>query len=334
MSILGLSAQFGESGTPECRARHAPGGPGSSCAAPGLVVAIDWSGRARGEQRYLWTAEARCDRLLRLGDGRRRAEVEDHLVSLAGAEPRLVVGIDFSFSLPGWWMRQQGFSDPAELWRAAAEWGERWLQECRPPFWGRPSRKRPLVDDPRRPPLRLTEQLTPPVAGLRPKSTFQVGGAGAPGTGSIRGMPMLARLRRAGFAIWPFDPPHWPVALEIWPRQLTGPVRKSDPAARRRYLEALARARPGGLESPELFALATSSEDALDAAVAALALGSGLRSLDDLPTSLPPEAGLEGWIWAPPPDGVTLAAGGGEHTNRSATRVARAARRPPSGRSS
>lgn len=322
MSILGLSAQFAESGTPGSRARRAPGGRVSLLAAPDLVVAIDWSGRARGEQRYLWTAEARCDRLLRL-DGRSRAEVEDHLLSLAGAEPRLVVGIDFSFSLPAWWMRRQGFSDPGQLWRAAGESGERWLAECEPPFWGRPSRKRPAVDDPRRPLLRLTEQLIPPVAGLRPKSTFQVGGAGSPGTGSIRGMPMLARLRTAGFAVWPFDPPRWPVALEIWPRQLTGPVRKSDPAARHRHLEALARTRPGGLGSPELVALAESSDDAFDAAVAALALSAGLRSLGDLPSCLPPQAGLEGWIWAPPPGGVTLGAGGGDRRRESQMAPAR-----------
>lgn len=219
-----------------------------------------------------------------------------------------MVGIDFSFALPGWWMRQQGFFEVASLWRAAGEHGERWLRECRPPFWGRPTRRRPAADDPRRPPLRLTEHLAAPVAGLRPKSTFQVGGAGSPGTGSVRGMPMLARLREAGFAIWPFDPPRWPLVLELWPRQLTGPVRKSDPVARHRYLEALARARPGGLGGPHLSALAESSEDAFDAAVAALALWAGLRSLDDLPTSLPPEADLEGWIWAPP-GGVTLGAG-------------------------
>lgn len=208
-----------------------------------------------------------------------------------------MVGLDFSFSLPAWWMRQQGFSDVGQLWRAAAEEGETWLRDCRPPFWGRPSRTRP--DDRGQPSLRLTERLAPPVGGLRPKSTFQVGGAGSPGTGSIRGMPMLARLREQGFCIWPFSPPGWPLALEIWPRLLTGPVRKSDPIARRRYLEArreTSRTRP---VDPETEALAASSEDAFDAAVSALALCAGLRSLDDLPASLPPEAGLEGWMWVP-----------------------------------
>jgi hypothetical protein len=212
----------------------------------------------------------------------------------------LVVGLDFSFSLPAWWVRQQGFSDASQLWRAATSAGERWLRECRPPFWGRPGRRRPVLDELRQPPLRVTEQRAPPVAGLRPKSTFQVGGAGSPGTGSIRGMPTLARLLERGFSIWPFYPPRWPLALEIWPRLLTGPVRKSDQAARRQYLEALGAATRTEPMSPELGALAVSSEDAFDAAVSALALSAGLRSLDDLPASLPEEAGLEGWMWVPP----------------------------------
>jgi hypothetical protein len=212
----------------------------------------------------------------------------------------LVVGLDFSFSLPAWWVRQQGFSDASQLWRAATSEGERWLAECRPPFWGRPGRRRPTLDECRQPPLRVTERLAPPVAGLRPKSTFQVGGAGSPGTGSIRGMPMLARLLERGFSIWPFYPPRWPLALEIWPRLLTGPVQKSNRAARRQYVEAMGAASRTEPMSPDVGALAMSSEDAFDAAVSALVLCARLRSLDDLPPSLPAAAGLEGWMWVPP----------------------------------
>lgn len=53
--------------------------------------------------------------------------------------------------------------------------------------------------------LRRTDRERPAVGGIRPTSGFQIGGAGAVGTGAVRGMPMLARLRAAGFAIWPFD---------------------------------------------------------------------------------------------------------------------------------
>ena len=41
------------------------------------------------------------------------------------------------------------------------------------------------------------------LTSVRPKSTFQIGGAGAVGTGSLRGMPHLLTLREAGCAVWP-----------------------------------------------------------------------------------------------------------------------------------
>src|SRR5207249_2347049 len=97
------------------------------------------------------------------------------------------------------------------------------------------------------------------------KSVFQIAGAGAVGTGSLRGMPALLDLRAAGFAIWPFDPPRLPMAVEIYPRWLTGRVNKSSPIARALYL-----ATRFGEENRALLRTAASSEDAFDAAVSAL----------------------------------------------------------------
>ena len=77
--------------------------------------------------------------------------------------------------------------------------------------------------------FRRTEATIAAVGGIRPKSTFQIGGAGSVGTGSVRGFPILARLRAGGFTIWPFDvAPTPPVAVEIYPRALTGAVVKRD----------------------------------------------------------------------------------------------------------
>ena len=45
-------------------------------------------------------------------------------------------------------------------------------------------------------------------------------GNGQVGAGSVRGMPFLTRLRAAGFAIWPFDPPSDRTVLEIYPSLL------------------------------------------------------------------------------------------------------------------
>lgn len=98
-----------------------------------------------------------------------------------------------------------------EAWDLAAREGERWLAACPAPFWGRRGRPRPTFG-PGQSPFRVTEDQQRTVAGIRPKSVFQVGGAGAVGTGSLRGMPELSRLRAAGFSIWPIDPPssRWP----------------------------------------------------------------------------------------------------------------------------
>jgi len=90
--------------------------------------------------------------------------------------------------------------------------GEDWLAECAPPFWGRPGRPRPVLAEH----LRRAEKAIS-VAGISPKSVFQVGGAGAVGTGSVRGMPYLPQLRQAGFSIWPFDPASPWTVLESTP---------------------------------------------------------------------------------------------------------------------
>ena len=198
------------------------------------VLAVDWSGRRAGERRYLWIAEAVDGVLVGLEAGRSRVALIDHLVARLEADPTLVVGFDFSFSLPVWFLDDRGYATAPDLWDAAAREGEQWLQSSAPPFWGRPGRPRPLLTEH----FRITEAHVGAVGGIRPKSTFQIGGAGSVGTGSVRGFPALVRLRTAGFAIWPFDAPaHPPVVVEIYPRTMTGPVVKSDPAARVAHLD-------------------------------------------------------------------------------------------------
>ncbi len=255
------------------------------------VLAVDWSGRQSGVRQHLWTAEAHDGALVRLEAGRTRDEVIDSLVARAAERPGVVVGFDFSFSLPEWYLRERGHEGPRALWDAAAVHGEEWLRECAPPFWGRPGRPRPDLPEH----LRRTEAATGAVGGISPKSTFQVGGAGSVGTGSIRGFPALARLQDAGYAIWPFDAPlDGPVAVEIWPRSFTGPVVKSDPAARAAHLAASL----PDLE-PSLGALAVGSEDAFDAAVSAVVMSRHEAALRALPVVDDPTLRREGRVWAP-----------------------------------
>jgi hypothetical protein len=215
-----------------------------------------------------------------------RLGAAERLLELAERDDDLTVGLDFGFSFPAWFLDQHGIASGPELWAGGARL-EGWLQACSPPFWGKPGRCRP--DSPPERHWRRTELATVP----RPKSVFQIGGAGSVGTASLRGMPILDRLRRGGFSIWPFDPPRQPMVLEVWPRLAMGPLVKRRPERRQAWLQGAAAALPS-----EVLASAQRSEDAFDATVAALAL------TEDFDGNLPPVADVtlrrEGWIWGVP----------------------------------
>ena len=133
------------------------------------------------------------------------------------------------------------------------------------------------------------------VGGISPKSVFQIGGAGAVGTGSVRGMPYLPQLRQAGFSIWPFDPASPWTVLEIYPRLMTGPVRKSNLEQRTLYLNA----GPWSLP-PAHAASIIGSEDAFDAGISALVMHDNLADLALLRPTTDPVTLLEGDVWRPP----------------------------------
>jgi hypothetical protein len=262
---------------------------------PVRIVAVDWSGALAGERRKIWLAEACGDRLVRLDAGRSRMEVVEEVIALLRAGPDLVVGLDFAFSFPEWFVHHLGCDSVEALWEVAAREGEGWLARCGPPFWGRPGMKCQVPVEQR---YRRTDLGARSGAGY-PKSVFQVGGAGAVGTGSIRGMPFLPRLRAAGFRIWPFDEASPALVIEIFPRLLTGEVIKSNPGARHAYL--LRRRGEGRLRlSDPLLERAASSDDAFDAAVSACEMALYADALRTLSCATDPVERLEGRIWAPP----------------------------------
>jgi hypothetical protein len=254
------------------------------------AIAVDWSGAIAGVRRKIWLAEASNGVLTRLECGRNRAELVDHLIEMSQADPNFVVGMDFAFSLPQWFLEASGLTSVHQLWALAESRAEDWLRECPTPFWGRNRVKKWPIDQE----FRRTELAVPGVTGIRPKSVFQVYGAGAVGTGSVRGLPFLKQLHDAGFSIWPFDPPGWPRVIEIYPRLLTGPVKKANADERARYL-----VRIGSEMSTELLMKAASSEDAFDATVSAIAMGRELGSLTQLKQTADPVLQLEGIIWHP-----------------------------------
>ena len=100
-------------------------------------IAVDWSGKRSRAEESIWTAEVRAGRLTDLRNGLGRAEVVERLIGLAERDPRIVVGLDFGFSFPGWWCAEQGWSGGEDVWGAMAEHGERLLAACPPPLWGR-----------------------------------------------------------------------------------------------------------------------------------------------------------------------------------------------------
>jgi hypothetical protein len=263
-------------------------------------IAVDWSGAVRGVRRKLWLAEARDGRLVRLECGRDRRELIAHVIDVARADRDLVVGLDFAFSFPEWFVRGRGVGDARGLWSLAARYGEQWLGECAYPFWGRKGKKKPAADA--TPTLyRRTESEHLPVRGVAPKSVFQIGGAGAVGTGSLRGMPALLELQDAGFRIWPFDDPcatatsgRAPLALEIYPRFLTGGVTKSSAVARRLHL-----AQHCADQDRALLETAAGCEDAFDAAVSALAMQAHADSIAHFCAEADEAYRLEGRIWRP-----------------------------------
>jgi hypothetical protein len=168
------------------------------------ILAVDWSGARTGERRAIWLAEAVAGVVVRLECGRSREELVSHLLDEAARDPELVVGLDFAFSLPEWFLRARDVHDAWNAWALVSREAEAWLADPKPPFWRV-----------RRPPgqgFRRTELE----CGGRPKSVFQLVGAGQVGTGSLRGIPYLPRLRER-FAIWPFDPASLPLVVEIYP---------------------------------------------------------------------------------------------------------------------
>ena len=253
------------------------------------VVAVDWSGAKSGARSKIWLGEVYDGRLMRLESGRDRPEVVEHLIEIAEADPNVVIGLDFAFSFPSWFAAERGAESIDDVWNLAAEQGEEWLRDCPPPFWGRPRKPRPDLKKH----FRVTDDAAR-AKGSFPKSVFQIGGAGAVGTGSIRGMPHLATLRAAGFSIWPFHEVKTPLVIEIYPRLLTGPVNKSDHSARK---ASLVRGFPeigGGLAGK-----AASTDDAFDAAVSAVVMARHLGKISDFPASGDPKERIEGRIWWP-----------------------------------
>jgi hypothetical protein len=256
------------------------------------VLAVDWSGDLRAAARRIRVAEAAPGRLLGVRGGLDRAGVGAMLAELRDPPAPVVVGMDFSFGLPAWFPARYGATTLPDVWDLARDEGEGWLRACDPPFWGRAGTRKPADVELYRDTERAARDR-----GLNPLSTFQIGGAGAVGTGSVRGMALLGRWRREGIGVWPLDAapgPRGVLVVEVYPRAMTGPVVKSSADARRALVDADPRI------PADLRVAATATEDAFDAAYAALGMAEHAAELAALPACTDPASGTEGRLWLPP----------------------------------
>jgi hypothetical protein len=260
------------------------------------IFAIDWSGRSGADQRRtVWLAEAVNGKLIRLEAGRSRQETVELLIAEADRNPDLIVGLDFAFSLPEWYLRDRALT-PRALWAMVADEAltarmrslglAQWLNSPEPPFWTTAQGHALLAAAQK---FRRTE-ICARAAGSQPKSVFQLVGAGQVGRGSLYGMQALHRLADAGFHIWPFDEAGLPLVVEVFPRLLTGLVIKSRQSERERYLSTL------GIPN-EFRRRAAASDDAFDAAVSAMVMSGSVGELLALPNK--PDDLIEGRIWQP-----------------------------------
>lgn len=257
------------------------------------ILAADWSGKLKRAEEFLWLAEVRDRRLRDLRNGLTREQLVERLVALAEEDSQMAVGLDFAFSFPSWWCAEQGWSAGRDVWAAMARHGESLLAACDRPFWGRPGKPNP------HPPERLHRRTDREEGAGTAKSVFQIGGAGAVGTGSVRGMPHLLTLAERGFSVWPFAQPGWPRVVEIYPRALTGPVNKGRWVERHAFL-----VERFGEQPRDLLERAAGSEDAFDAAVSALVMGAHQAELQALARLPDPVYAVEGKIWQPGCGGI------------------------------
>jgi hypothetical protein len=119
------------------------------------VLAVDWSGKLKRPEEFLWLAEVHDGELVGLENGRGRAELIAQVVDRGDGEAETVAGFDFAFSFPKWWCDERGWSDVRQVWATIATEGERLLAACEVPLWGRPGTPNPNLPDRR---FRRTER--------------------------------------------------------------------------------------------------------------------------------------------------------------------------------
>ncbi len=256
---------------------------------PERVFAIDWSGDKKNFKKKVWLAEVGPEGLGTFRNEWTREELIGFLIKEGKDNPRLVVGFDFSFSFPSWFIRDQGCAAAPDFWEHVQLRGEEWLSRGAvvDPFFT----KGKWPGGSERPAFRATEQELQK-QGHNPETVFRLVGQKQVGPGSIRGMPALLALREAGFKIWPFDPPGMPLVVEIYPRLFYGKVAKNRLEARVEHLEKYS-----GLDKMQRIK-ASCSDDAFDSLVSGFEMFRRRKEFASLSPTVADSSGIEGQIWS------------------------------------
>lgn len=264
-------------------------------------IAVDWSGAVSlsGQRKKIWVADL-CSGEVKLTGGRTRKQVTDWLSSSDVLDGRAVlVGLDFAFSLPRWFIEERFHGSVRELWSHCSEDNVCALFGS-PPFWGRAKAANvPVAVCTERErvggePYRETEKRIS-ARGRRPGSVFKLVGPSQVGCGSLRGFATLVALKEAGFAIWPFDAATARAVVEIYPRMFYDATVKTNPDARRTSLKQLLSTGDICVEEVSM-QQAADSDDAFHALVSAVGL-----SRQEISFVISPHdaliAPVEGWIY-------------------------------------
>ena len=80
---------------------------------PERFIAVDWSGAvsASAQRQSIWIADWHDSGLHRFQSGISRENAVEYIERAANQTPNLVVGFDFAFSYPAWFLREQEVLD-------------------------------------------------------------------------------------------------------------------------------------------------------------------------------------------------------------------------------
>jgi molybdopterin molybdotransferase len=207
------------------------------------VLVVDWS--ARSTPAPVSPSADAIWHCLRTREGERvqycrtRVEAERQIREILEKTPgRVLAGFDFSFSYPAWFLEKLNLrwydlwamlereigdgADHNNRFDVAASLNRR-VSGAALPFWGGP-REAPHLRL-RKPAANIQQFRRCELAQPKlPKSAFQLSGAGAVGSQTLLGIPVLERLRRRfgeELAVWPFEPRDSRVTIaEVWPSLL------------------------------------------------------------------------------------------------------------------